>query len=278
MDSSRDVHFNWRAMADCLWRPAGVIYLCVCLLALAAGLWPEAIFPPSDNALHAAPLPTLHTLAAGQVLFFLLVYPLVVGKREREARHGGPSAGSGKNGGLQISDFGLKSEILISGSKRVSCRDTNSEFRDTFFATVTEIIGLFLVTIPFYFTAAWLGDATLRDVFRVVLAVAAVCPLSVLAGRWLPRRGCAAWALIGLAVIALGLPGAWYIGVEFLGRSGQALWSASPVLFVWSSASARKATMLPQPLWAWLAWPILAVAVTMIGVMADRRPRIAESG
>jgi len=59
------------------WRPAGAVYLAFCLAGLAAGLWPEAVFLSRDPA-AGAPLPTLKTLAASQIAFGLLVWPLVV--------------------------------------------------------------------------------------------------------------------------------------------------------------------------------------------------------
>ena len=55
-------------------------YLAFCLAGLAAGIWPEAIYPSRADVL-SAPLPALRTLAVAQVAFILLVYPLVAGAR-----------------------------------------------------------------------------------------------------------------------------------------------------------------------------------------------------
>ena len=63
-------------LARSIWRTGGVWYLAVCVLGLAAGLWPDAVYP--REGVVAAPLPTLHTLAAAQVAYFLLIRPVLV--------------------------------------------------------------------------------------------------------------------------------------------------------------------------------------------------------
>ena len=55
-------------------------YVCWLAAALAAGLWPEAIYP-SPDPLRSAPLPVLGTLAIGQGSYFLLVWPLILCRR-----------------------------------------------------------------------------------------------------------------------------------------------------------------------------------------------------
>ena len=62
------------------WRPVGVIYLLVCLAGLGAGFWPDVIYP-SPPDFHPAPLPVLQTLAVAQVGFFLLIYPIILFRR-----------------------------------------------------------------------------------------------------------------------------------------------------------------------------------------------------
>jgi len=67
-----------------LLRPAGLAYLAWCLAALAIGVWPRGVFVPHRTV--AAPLPALKALAAGQVLFALVAWPvIVVRRRERRA-------------------------------------------------------------------------------------------------------------------------------------------------------------------------------------------------
>jgi len=56
-----------------------------CLAGLAAGLWPQAIYP-SRRDVVAAPLPTLQALAAAQALFILLAHPIVLLARAERRR------------------------------------------------------------------------------------------------------------------------------------------------------------------------------------------------
>jgi hypothetical protein len=72
-------------MAKSFWRPAGGIYLVCCLAGLAAGLYPDAIHPPSDTV-RPAPLPTLSALAAAQAAYVLLGWPVVIARRIRRGQ------------------------------------------------------------------------------------------------------------------------------------------------------------------------------------------------
>ncbi|MBN1554446.1 MAG: hypothetical protein JXA11_06855 [Phycisphaerae bacterium] len=228
-----------------LWQPAGVIYLCFCLASLAAGLWPGVI-APRLNIPPTTPLPTLQTLAAGQVMFFLLGYPIVLLRRKGGLGTGDSGLGGG-NCGLRIADCGLKNSPT-----------TDDRLPTT--GILLELAGMFIVTAPLYIIAAWLSDATGRDVFRTALSVTAYCPLGVLAGWLLMRPAWRGWVLLGLLVIVLGLPGAWYICVDFLGVSGEWAWNLSPLLQTWTTAASRQANYLPHPTWAWLFWAIFATA------------------
>lgn len=71
-------------LLSAFWRPAGAVYLACCLTALAAGLWPEGLMPPEQSTTLTPP-PTLQTLAVGQVVFVMLVYPLVLWRRRSMA-------------------------------------------------------------------------------------------------------------------------------------------------------------------------------------------------
>ena len=57
------------------WRAGGLVYLAVCALALLAGMFPQAIYPPRTT--QAAPLPALQALALGQTLFILVGWPVL---------------------------------------------------------------------------------------------------------------------------------------------------------------------------------------------------------
>ena len=65
-----------------LWKPSGAIYLGFCLIGLLAGLWSDAIYV-NPNAFTTPVLPVYHTLTVAQILFFLLVFPLIILKRHQ---------------------------------------------------------------------------------------------------------------------------------------------------------------------------------------------------
>jgi hypothetical protein len=227
MGEQMDVRLSRGNLLGVLWRPAGVIYLCFCLAGLAAGLWHDRIVPHFGHAGDTT-LPTLQTLAVAQVFFFLLVYPIILLKRRQEEEN---------NCGLKV---------------------TTSALRTSHFELLLELLGMFIVTMPLYIIVVWLGDAAGKDVLRAILTVAAVCPLGVLAGRLLARPAWRGGVMLGLLVIVLGLPGAWYICADFLYVSCDRLLDLSPVMLAWTSAGAQQTNWLPQPTWAWLTWPILA--------------------
>jgi len=64
------------------WKPGAVVYLGFCLAGLLTGLWAEVIYV-NPNAFTAPPLPLFHTLGIAQVLFFLLVFPLIILRRHK---------------------------------------------------------------------------------------------------------------------------------------------------------------------------------------------------
>jgi hypothetical protein len=67
---------------DKSWRPAGILYLFMCLAGFLCGLWPQAIYISPDGEMKTgAPLPVLQALVVSQVVYFLLIYPLVVFRR-----------------------------------------------------------------------------------------------------------------------------------------------------------------------------------------------------
>jgi hypothetical protein len=69
-----------RGWLGSVWGPAGALHALCCLAGLAVGLWPGEIRPSSFDTTSAV-LPTLRTVAIGQVVFFWLVYPLVLLRR-----------------------------------------------------------------------------------------------------------------------------------------------------------------------------------------------------
>ncbi|MCP4379372.1 MAG: hypothetical protein GY794_24775, partial [bacterium] len=59
-----------------LWRPAGLVYLVVMLLGMGVGLWPWIITGAEPYARSINPI--VQTLVVANVLFYLLIYPLIV--------------------------------------------------------------------------------------------------------------------------------------------------------------------------------------------------------
>jgi len=68
--------------AEKILTPACLVYFLVCTAGFLCGLWSGFIYVPPGGSPHsAAPLPVLQCLAAAQVMFFMLFYPVVVAGR-----------------------------------------------------------------------------------------------------------------------------------------------------------------------------------------------------
>jgi len=187
-----------------IWSGTALPWLVLCLLGFAAGLWPEAMVHPKTPR-GLVPLPTLPAVAAAQVGFLLLVYPVVVLRRATK-----------------------------SGSA------THPYEFCPGLATV-ELAALVVMATPFYVAAAWFSDGGGADVFRTALCVAAMIPLSVGLSAWcLPARRAASRcvALIAGLVISVALPAGVYLGHEFLRPAwADTLWQTAPVTIAWTHAT-----------------------------------------
>lgn len=222
-----------------IWRMVGLFYLVILLVALAAGLWPESVYPHHYEP-QSAPLTTLRATAVAQVAFILLIYPLsILGRLHR--------------GTQPVASENYWKPVL------------------------TESAMFLLVGGIFYVPAAYLANATVFDTVRTALYIASLFPLSWVAGAYFIRRPRAtAGVILLLVVIALGLPAAYYISLEFL-KPGPNRWieALSPALFAWKTSAPRLGTITPQPLWAWLTWPGIALLSLMFCV---KRKNKTETG
>ena len=243
MSASTDSSRPWGEIA-CPWRPAGLGYLAALLAGLGAGLWPETLWP-TLAATDAAPLPTLQTLAVAQVLFILLVYPMVLLKRFAPPR----TPGDGDENPPPAGEMPYWRPVLA------------------------ESAVFMLLAVPFYIPAAFLADATVADVVRHVICISTFFVVAWLAGAHFAQGRRGAWVVtLALLAVALGMPAACYAAAEFLSPTLK-YWLAkvTPVLLAWDSAAARGPGLLPRPLWAWLGW--LAAAALAAALAAVIGPR-----
>lgn len=122
------------------------------------------------------------------------------------------------------------------------------------------------LAVPFYWVAGYLSNAMLWDVVRTALAVAALWPLAWSAGAWLRRPRARTIVVLALILIAIGLPGAFYIAWDFLqAPAATPLWELAPATLAWRVAQpTAEPRWWPWPLWAWWLWPILAGAAALL--------------
>ncbi|MCE5279053.1 MAG: hypothetical protein ABFD92_15020 [Planctomycetaceae bacterium] len=111
-----------------------------------------------------------------------------------------------------------------------------------------------VVAAPFYVAAAWLSDATWLDVLRLIIFLLCLAPLAIAAAALMAKNAtAAAWTLLALMLLSLGLPALYYLGLEFWtygGGSVEWLWNLGPLTAAWSVATARGTSILPHPLWS----------------------------
>ena len=80
-------------------------------------------------------------------------------------------------------------------------------------------------------------------------------------------------------LVAVAMPAAWYVAWDFLGAAGAVewLWDLAPATFVYQAAGARRAGVLPRPLWAAACWPGVAGAAALLLSIRPRPRRQAAS-
>ena len=178
-----------------MWRPAGVLYLALCLAGLAAGLFPEVIVP-WRHGVRAAPVPALAGVAVGQVAFIFLVYPLVWMRRSLR--------GSEKVCPLVA---GLESSVLMLVA--VPLYAAGAWFADAVVIDVVRVALYVGLLWPVAWAAgAWLARGTGRTVVLLVLSIAAL---------GLP----AAWYIVAEFMPARSIDWLWFVA------PATAAWSAA---------------------------------------------------
>ena len=143
-----------------------------------------------------------------------------------------------------------------------------------------EGLAYLLAATPLLAIAAYLADATVADVARSLLWVAALWPLATGAGLWL-SRSTPELVLMDLLLIVLGLPAAAYVAGEWMvlspGGPAAALARLSPVLFGWRIAASRQVPVLPSPLWPMLMWLAAGIAAVLMALWVPHKPSEAVS-
>ncbi|MFW6132774.1 MAG: hypothetical protein ACOC8F_02670 [Planctomycetota bacterium] len=260
------VAFVVKSVCGALWRPLGLGYLAMCVAALGVGLFPRLVYVAPGGG-GGAEMPALCVLAAGQVLFALLVRPIAAMRR------------TSAQGAYD------KSLARATHAETPACRVPVAHG----LRGVIELLGWMLATVPFYVAAGYVSDAAVADVLRVALYVIGVWTFALVAGSLLgashdpdvpaaaSRRGArGGWlVLLVLLAICLGGPPAWYIAAEFATpAAAEVVGRVAPVTQAWRLASFRGPWM-PSPAWAALLWPAVAAATALARLAL--RPRCVDA-
>jgi hypothetical protein len=194
------------------------------LAALAVGLFPQILIAPDVAGAMVVP-PALSTLAAGQIGFLLLAYPLILSRRMANAK---PAP----------SRTAVVLEAVFWMLLAAPFMATAAYFSD---ATVQDVVRTAVFTAS-GFVAGW-GLAALASM----------------------GAGAAGLAVLIGATAVLGGSAANYMAMEFWPASPLPwLWRACPATFAWSLAAARQDSWIPLPLWAWLIWPAAGAAMMLL--------------
>lgn len=208
------------------------------LLGLGVGLFPQVLSATSNPyASHA-----LQVLAVAQIEFLLLAYPAILIFRQlRIPRNRLPYAGAAH----------LKLALLPS---------------------MFEIVLWAVLAVPFWAAAGYFADATFQDVIRTAI---------LWAGFFLPAWGMALLArrgeggrtiaLLLAAVFGLGAPAAGYVVREFSAHFPAWLGKIIPATLAWSVAQSRLGHWAPRPLWAFVLFPAIGLAMILLHAALPKR-------
>ena len=213
------------------WRRSGLLYLAFCLAGLAAGLWPDAIYP-SRADVPAAPLPVLQALAVAQVAFFLLAGPLVLWSlRAASPRRYWPRAAATLATYLLVAV-----PFYVAGAYLADATPADAVRTAVYIVCLLPLCGA---------AGVWLsGGSGARAATLVFLLVAAI---GLPAGCYIAREFLAAVA-----------PAEW-------------LRQLAPATFAWQTAASRGGSLLPSPAWAALVWPAAGAAGILLRALIPHR-------
>lgn len=224
-------HSEHHGLLQWVWNPAAGIYLVGMLFAFLMGLRPDLVHP--RDPYEPAPLPVLQTLVVGQMLLFLLAYPMIWLHR-RCCMH-----------------------LRIGGV-----------------AIIVESLMWMLAGLVMYVPAVWLANGDVEDLIRGCLQVLGVLPIVWVACAWIMRKRKETSAvLIVLLVISLGLVALAYLAAEFWGAAlwTSVVWQLSPVIHGWDVADVNHGGILPDPLWSWWLWPMVALPAYVVYLAVIKR-------
>jgi hypothetical protein len=210
------------------WRPAGLIYLAVMLIALAVGLWPGSI-RGAGYAYSSALVRAVQTLVIAQVVFYLLIYPVIA---------------------------------LFRASSKRGWRWWPDAVVEMFFWTL--VAAVFFVPAV-WLSCSVPSDAIGGAVYVCSLwPMAWVCGLWLASHK----RGGAMVMLISVFA-AIGLPWLWYVSAEFFPAAGwcEALWKLCPATHAWDVAAPRGVGGGLTPFWSIAVWPAIAAAMFALWVI-----------
>lgn len=211
-----------RTVLSALWQPLGLLYLAACLLAFMAGLYPRWFYVPITGRIEPV-LPALSILAAAQVLFGLLAWP--VAALQRAAR--GRAEHYWRRSGVEM--LGL---LLVTLPLYVPAAHVSN-------ATAPDVL-----RVVVYVLCVW----------TVPLAVGGLLA-ELREWRWL--------LLLLPVAAGLALPAVHYIALEFATpTAGRAIGRLAPATFAWQVAR-QSGGVFPRPAWAALVWPGLAAALAL---------------
>jgi len=205
------------------------MYVATCLAGLAAGLWPDAIH--RSQSLHVAPLPTLRALVVAQVVFMLIVHPLVLLRR----------TGAGER--LSQSSWEFSAWLLVT----IPFYIVAAWLADAVVADVMRAVIVVIAVSVF----AWGGGV-------VMARLKAFCPAAMLA---------LLLTAIGMPAVYYILRD--FVGVPAMRLRW--LWDLAPVTLAWDAAAARSGSWYLLPVWPWVFWLLAGGAMMVAGYMFARK-------